>query len=30
VTPEQFTKIIQADIVRFGDVVKAANLKFEE
>jgi tripartite-type tricarboxylate transporter receptor subunit TctC len=30
VTPEQFTRIIQADIVRFGDVVKAANLKFEE
>lgn len=29
-TPEQFTKIIQNDVVKFGDVVKAANLKFEE
>ncbi len=29
-TPEQFSKIIQSDIVTFGDVVKAANLKFEE
>jgi tripartite-type tricarboxylate transporter receptor subunit TctC len=29
-TPEQFSKIIQSDIVKFGDVVKAANLKFEE
>jgi tripartite-type tricarboxylate transporter receptor subunit TctC len=30
VTPAQFTKIIQDDTVRFGEVVKAANLKFEE
>jgi tripartite-type tricarboxylate transporter receptor subunit TctC len=29
-TPDQFEKIIQADVVKFGDVVKAANLKFEE
>jgi tripartite-type tricarboxylate transporter receptor subunit TctC len=29
-TPEQFVKIINSDIVKFGDVVKAANLKFEE
>jgi tripartite-type tricarboxylate transporter receptor subunit TctC len=29
-TPEQFTKIIQNDVVKFSDVVKAANLKFEE
>jgi tripartite-type tricarboxylate transporter receptor subunit TctC len=29
-TPEQFAKIIQGDVVKFGDVVKAANLKFEE
>jgi tripartite-type tricarboxylate transporter receptor subunit TctC len=29
-TPEQFVKTIQSDIVKFGDVVKAANLKFEE
>ena len=28
-TPEQFSKIIQSDIAKFGDVVKAANLKFE-
>jgi tripartite-type tricarboxylate transporter receptor subunit TctC len=30
VTPEQFSKIIQSDIVRYQDVVKAANLKFED
>src|SRR5580698_6258765 len=29
-TPEQFSKIIQSDIAKFGDVVKAANLKFED
>ena len=29
-TPEEFKKIIAADIVKFGDVVKAANLKFED
>jgi tripartite-type tricarboxylate transporter receptor subunit TctC len=29
-TPEQFKGIIASDIVKFGDVVKAANLKFEE
>jgi len=29
-TPDQFVKIIQGDVVKFGDVVKAANLKFEE
>jgi len=29
-TPEQFTKIIVNDITKFGDVVKAANLKFED
>jgi tripartite-type tricarboxylate transporter receptor subunit TctC len=29
-TPEQFKGIIAGDIVKFGDVVKAANLKFEE
>jgi tripartite-type tricarboxylate transporter receptor subunit TctC len=29
-TPDQFEKIIQSDVVKFGDVVKAANLKFEE
>jgi tripartite-type tricarboxylate transporter receptor subunit TctC len=29
-TPDEFAKIIRADIVKFGDVVKAANLKFEE
>jgi tripartite-type tricarboxylate transporter receptor subunit TctC len=29
-TPEQFSKTIQNDIVKFADVVKAANLKFEE
>jgi tripartite-type tricarboxylate transporter receptor subunit TctC len=29
-TPEQFTKIITTDITKFGEVVKAANLKFEE
>jgi tripartite-type tricarboxylate transporter receptor subunit TctC len=29
-TPDQFSKIIQSDVVKFGDVVKAANLKFEE
>jgi tripartite-type tricarboxylate transporter receptor subunit TctC len=29
-TPEQFSKIIVGDIAKFGEVVKAANLKFEE
>jgi tripartite-type tricarboxylate transporter receptor subunit TctC len=29
-TPEQFEKLIQSDITKFGDVVKAANLKFED
>ena len=29
-TPEQFSKIIVGDIAKFGAVVKAANLKFEE
>jgi tripartite-type tricarboxylate transporter receptor subunit TctC len=29
-TPEEFKKIIAADIVKFGEVVKAANLKFED
>ena len=29
-TPDQFVKIIQGDVVKFSDVVKAANLKFEE
>jgi len=29
-TPEQFKAIIASDIVKFGDVVKAANLHFEE
>jgi tripartite-type tricarboxylate transporter receptor subunit TctC len=29
-TPDQFSKIIQSDVVKFGDVVKAANLKFED
>ena len=29
-TPEEFAKIIQSDVVKFSDVVKAANLKFEE
>jgi len=29
-TPDEFTKIIQSDIVKFGGVVKAANLTFEE
>jgi tripartite-type tricarboxylate transporter receptor subunit TctC len=29
-TPEEFTKIINRDVVTFRDVVKAANLKFEE
>jgi tripartite-type tricarboxylate transporter receptor subunit TctC len=29
-TPDQFEKIIQSDVVKFGDVVKAASLKFEE
>jgi tripartite-type tricarboxylate transporter receptor subunit TctC len=28
--PDQFETIIQSDIVKFGDVVKAANLKFED
>ncbi len=29
-TPEQFRRIIESDIVKFGDVVKAAHLHFEE
>jgi tripartite-type tricarboxylate transporter receptor subunit TctC len=29
-TPEEFSHIIAADIVKFGGVVKAANLKFED
>jgi tripartite-type tricarboxylate transporter receptor subunit TctC len=29
-TPDQFAKIINSDIAKFGEVVKAANLKFEE
>jgi tripartite-type tricarboxylate transporter receptor subunit TctC len=29
-TPDQFKRIIESDIVKFGDVVKAANLKFED
>jgi tripartite-type tricarboxylate transporter receptor subunit TctC len=29
-TPQQFETIIQNDIVKFGDVVKASNLKFED
>jgi tripartite-type tricarboxylate transporter receptor subunit TctC len=29
-TPAEFKRIIEDDIVKFGDVVKAANLKFEE
>ena len=29
-TPDEFAKLIRADVVKFGDVVKAANLKFEE
>ena len=29
-TPDQFEKLIQSDITKFGDVVKAANLKFED
>jgi tripartite-type tricarboxylate transporter receptor subunit TctC len=29
-TPEQFVKIINSDTAKFADVVKAANLKFEE
>ena len=29
-TPEQFVNIINSDIAKFADVVKAANLKFEE
>jgi tripartite-type tricarboxylate transporter receptor subunit TctC len=29
-TPEEFTKIIDRDVVTFRDVVKAANLKFQE
>ena len=29
-TPDEFVKIIDNDIVKFGDVIKAANLKFEE
>ena len=28
--PEDFRKIIDADILKFGEVVKAANLKFEQ
>jgi tripartite-type tricarboxylate transporter receptor subunit TctC len=29
-TPAEFAKIIQGDVVKFGNVVKAANLKFED
>jgi tripartite-type tricarboxylate transporter receptor subunit TctC len=29
-TPDQFEHIIESDIVKFGQVVKAANLKFED
>jgi tripartite-type tricarboxylate transporter receptor subunit TctC len=29
-TPEQFEHIIESDIAKFADVVKAANLKFDE
>jgi tripartite-type tricarboxylate transporter receptor subunit TctC len=29
-TPAEFVKIIDSDIVKYGDVIKAANLKFEE
>jgi tripartite-type tricarboxylate transporter receptor subunit TctC len=29
-TPAEFEKIIESDIAKFSDVVKAANLKFEE
>jgi len=29
-TPEQFKQIIASDVTKFGDVVKAANLKFED
>jgi tripartite-type tricarboxylate transporter receptor subunit TctC len=29
-TPAEFSKIIVSDIAKFGEVVKAANLKFEE
>jgi tripartite-type tricarboxylate transporter receptor subunit TctC len=29
-TPDQFEKLIQSDITKFGEVVKAANLKFED
>jgi tripartite-type tricarboxylate transporter receptor subunit TctC len=29
-SPEQFETIIRSDIAKFGDVVKAANLKFED
>jgi tripartite-type tricarboxylate transporter receptor subunit TctC len=29
-TPEQFKELIESDIVKFRDVVKAANLKFED
>jgi tripartite-type tricarboxylate transporter receptor subunit TctC len=29
-TPDQFEKLIQSDITKFADVVKAANLKFED
>ena len=29
-TPDQFSKLLASDVVKFGDVVKAANLKFEE
>jgi len=29
-TPEQFKQIIASDTAKFGDVVKAANLKFED
>jgi hypothetical protein len=29
-TPDQILNLIQSDIVKFTDVVKSANLKFEE
>jgi tripartite-type tricarboxylate transporter receptor subunit TctC len=29
-TPEEFKRIIDGDIIKFGEVVKAANLKFED
>jgi tripartite-type tricarboxylate transporter receptor subunit TctC len=29
-TPKEFVGIIESDIVKFKDVIQAANLKFEE